>query len=49
MNTEMANKIIQLDERVKVATMQYYNSAAAATVHDPVLGACPSNSCMASR
>ena len=38
MNMETVETIIKLDERVKSATRQFYNSAIAATVHDPVLG-----------
>lgn len=38
MKLETVQSIIELDERIKTATSQFYNSAVAARVYDPVLG-----------
>jgi MoxR-like ATPase len=38
MDLRTAEAIIEIDKRVKSATSQFYNSAVASTVYDPVLG-----------
>jgi hypothetical protein len=38
MDVQTAETIIEFDERVKAATSQFYNSAVAGTVYDPLLG-----------